>query len=162
MPWRRDLLPTPVFLGFPGGSDGKESAWNAGDLGLIPGSGRSPGEGIYYPLQYSWVSLVAQMVKNLPEMQETWVWSLGQEDALEKGYTAHSCILENPMDRGAWWATVHTVAQSQARLSTWSWKPPLPSPSYLGLVDWFLCWLGGFKFPQLSLPATLPTSTPSP
>ena len=51
-------------LGFPGGSDGKESTCNAGDLGLIPGLGRSPAEGIGYPLQYSWASLVAQLVKN--------------------------------------------------------------------------------------------------
>ena len=52
-PWRRDRLPTPVFLGFPGGSASKESACNVGDLGLIPGLGRSPGEGNGYPLQYS-------------------------------------------------------------------------------------------------------------
>ena len=51
--WRRDRLPTPVFLGFPCGSAGKESTCNAGDLGLIPGLGRSPGEGKGYPLQYS-------------------------------------------------------------------------------------------------------------
>ena len=51
--WRRDRLPTAVFLGFPGGSTGKESACNAGDLGSIPGLGRSPGEGKGYPLQYS-------------------------------------------------------------------------------------------------------------
>ena len=51
--WRRDRLPTPVFLGFPCGSDGKESACNVGDLGLIPGLGRSHGEGKGYPLQYS-------------------------------------------------------------------------------------------------------------
>ena len=51
--WRRDRLPTPLFLVFPGGSGGKESACNAGDLGLIPGLGRSPGEGKDYPLQYS-------------------------------------------------------------------------------------------------------------
>ena len=53
------------LLGFPGGSDGKESACNAGDLGLIPGLERFPGEGNGYPLQYSWASLVAQLVKNL-------------------------------------------------------------------------------------------------
>ena len=53
MPWRRDRLPTPVFLGFPGGSAGTESACNAGDLGLIPGLERSPGEGGSYPLHYS-------------------------------------------------------------------------------------------------------------
>ena len=55
------------------GSDGKESACNAGDLCLIPGLGRSPGEGNAYPLQYSWTSLVVQRVKNLPAMQETCV-----------------------------------------------------------------------------------------
>ena len=53
IPWRRVRLPPPVFLGFPGGSAGKESAHNAGDLGLIPGLGRSPAEGKGYPLQYS-------------------------------------------------------------------------------------------------------------
>ena len=53
---------------------------HAGDLGSIPGSGRSPGEGIVYPLQYSWASLVAQLVKNPPAMQETWVQSLGWDD----------------------------------------------------------------------------------
>ena len=58
-----------MLWGFPGGSDGKESASNAGDEGLIPGPGRSPGEGNGYPLQYS--------------------------------------CMENPIDRGAWWATVH-------------------------------------------------------
>ena len=55
------------------GSAGKESAYNAGNPGLIPGLGRSPGEGIFYPLQYSWPSLVVQMVKNPPAMRETWV-----------------------------------------------------------------------------------------
>ena len=53
-------------LGFPDSSVGKESACNAGDPGSIPGSGRSTGEGIGYPLQYSWASFVAQLVKNLP------------------------------------------------------------------------------------------------
>ena len=53
-------------MGFPGSSAGKESACNGGDPSSIPGSGRSPGEGIGYPLQYSWVSMVAQMVKNPP------------------------------------------------------------------------------------------------
>ena len=70
--------------GFPGGSAGKESACCAGDPGSIPGLGRSPGEGIGYPLQCSWASLVAQLVKNLPAMRETWVRSLGWEDTLEK------------------------------------------------------------------------------
>ena len=72
---------------------GEESTCNAGDPGLIPGSGRSTGEGIGYPLQYSWVSLVAQLVKNLPAMRETWVRSLGWENPLEKGKATHSSIL---------------------------------------------------------------------
>ena len=91
--WRRDRLPTPVFLGFPCGLAGKDSARNAGDLGLIPGLGRSPGERIGYPFQYSWASLVAQLVKNPLAMQETWVRSLGWEDPLEKGKATHSSIL---------------------------------------------------------------------
>ena len=78
---------------FPDISVGKESACNEGDLGSIPGLGRSSGEGIGYPLQYSWASLVAQLAKNLPAMQETWVLSLGWEDPLEKGTAAHSRIL---------------------------------------------------------------------
>jgi len=73
--WRRDRLPTPVFLLFPGGSDDKESACNVGDLGSIPGLGGSPGGGHGFPLQYSY--------------------------------------LENPMDKGAWRATVHEVKKSQ-------------------------------------------------
>ena len=79
--------------GFPDSSVGKESAHNAGDPGLISGSGRFTGEGPDYPLQYSWASLVSQLVKNLPAMQKTWVLSLGCEDALEKGKATHSSIL---------------------------------------------------------------------
>ena len=71
MAWRRDRLPTPVFLGFPCGSAGKESVCNAGDLVSISGLGRSPGEELGYPLQDSWASLVIQLVKNLPAMRET-------------------------------------------------------------------------------------------
>ena len=93
IPWRRDRLPTPVFLGFPCGSDGKESTCNAGDPCSTPGSGRSAGEGKGYPLQYSWASLVAQLVNNLPAMWETWVQSLGWEDPLEKGKATHSRLL---------------------------------------------------------------------
>ena len=63
------------------------------DPSLFPGSGRSSGEGIGYPLQYSWGSLVAQLVKNLPAMQETQVRSLDQENPLEKEMTNHSSIL---------------------------------------------------------------------
>ena len=75
---------------FPGSSAGKESSCNAGDPCSIPWSGGSAGEGVGYPLQYSWVSLVVQLVKNLPAMQETW---LGWEDPLEKGKATYSSIL---------------------------------------------------------------------
>ena len=81
------------MLGFPGSSAGEESTWNSGDPGSIPGSGRSPGKGIGYPLQYSWASLV-QMVKNLHAMWETWIRSPGWEDPLEKGKATHSSILD--------------------------------------------------------------------
>ena len=76
---------------------------------MIPGSGRSTGEGIGYPLHYSWASLVAQLVKNPPATLETWVRSLGWEDPLEKEMDTHSSIsgLENSMDY-----TVHGVTKS--------------------------------------------------
>ena len=72
-------------MGFPHSSVGKESACDAGDPGSIPGLGRSTGEEIGYPLQYSWASLVAQLVKNPHAVWETWVQSLGWEDSLEDG-----------------------------------------------------------------------------
>ena len=81
-----------VSLGFPGSSAGKESACNAGDPSSIPGSGRSSEEEIGY-FQYSWASLVAQLVKNPSAMPETWIQSLGWEDRLEKGRATHSSIL---------------------------------------------------------------------
>ena len=99
-------------MGFPGSSAGKESAWNAGDHGSIPGSVRSPGDGIGYPLQYSWASLVTQTVKNPPATRETWLRSLGWEDPLEKGKATPSSIL-------AWripWTVAHGVAKSQTQL----------------------------------------------
>ena len=76
--------------------------------------GSSPGEGIGYPLQYSWASVVAQMIKNLPATWETWVQSLGWEDPLKEGMATHSSILawRIPTDRGAWQATVHRVGKS--------------------------------------------------
>ena len=85
------------------GSGGKESTYNVGVLGLIPELGRS-----------HWASLVAQTVKNLPVMWETWVRSLDWEDLLEEGMATHSRILawRIPMDRGAWLATVHGVTKS--------------------------------------------------
>ena len=98
-----------ICTGLPGSSAGKESACNAGDPSSIPGLGRSPGERIGYPAQYSWASLVAQMVKN---PQETWVQSLRWEDPLEKGTATHSSIL-------AWRIPGH---RSLAGYSPWGHK----------------------------------------
>ena len=98
-----------VYLGFHDGLVGKESICNAGDPSSIPGSGRSPGEGIGYPLLCTWASLVAQLVKNLHTVRETWVRSLGWENPLEKGKATHSSILawRIPMDY-----IVHGVTKS--------------------------------------------------
>ena len=103
----------------PGSSAGKESTCNRGDPVSIPGSGRSPREGICYPLWKSWASLVAQMVKNLPIVQEIWVGKIPWRRAWQ--FTpvflpgeSQGC-LENPMDRGAWQDIVHTVAKSWIR-----------------------------------------------
>ena len=78
---------------FPGSSAGKESACSAGDPSSVPGSGRSAGEGIGYPLQYFWVSLAAQLLNNLPAMWETWILFLGWVDPLEKGKAIYPSIL---------------------------------------------------------------------
>ena len=102
-----------LIMCFPDSSAGKKFACNAGHPSSIPGSERSSAEVIGYPLQYSWASLVAQMVKNPHAMCETWVPSLGWEDPQEKGKATHSSIL-------AWripWTTVHGVTKSQAGLS---------------------------------------------
>ena len=119
-------------MGFQDSSVGRESACNAGDPGSISGSGRSSGEGPGYPLQYSWASLAAQLIKNLPPMQEISVRSLDWEDALEKAKATHSSVLAWRIPRKgmatysrilAWripWTeetgglhTVHGVAKSQ-------------------------------------------------
>ena len=110
-----------VSLGFPDSSVGKESTWNAGDPSLIPGLGRSAAEGIGYPLQYSWSSLVALVVKNLPanagDVRDTGSIPVsGRSPGEENGYPFQYSRLENPMDRGASWATVHDVAKSQTWL----------------------------------------------
>ena len=102
------IICAALSWGFPHSSVGKESTYNAGDPGLIPGSGRSTGEGIGYPLQCSWASFVAQRVKNPPATWETWIQSLGWEDPLKKGKAANSSILA---------CIVHGVAKSRARLS---------------------------------------------
>ena len=100
-------------MGFPGSSIGKEFTCHAGDPGLIPWFGRSVGEGIGYPLQYSWVSLVAQLVKNPPTIWETWAQSLGWEESPGegKGYSLQYSGLENAMD-----CIVHGVTKSQIEL----------------------------------------------
>ena len=93
------------------GKDQDTSACSERDPGSIPGMGRSAGKGIGYPLQYSQASLLAQLVKNLPAMQETWVQSLVWEDPLEKGKATHSSILAWRMP----WTVciVHGASESQ-------------------------------------------------
>ena len=83
-----DRLPSPVFLGFPGGSDSNKSAYDVGDLRPITGLGGSPRGG-----HDNRAPLVVQIVNNLSAIQETWVQSLGQESLLEKGMSTHSSIL---------------------------------------------------------------------
>ena len=102
--------------GFPYSSVGKESTCNAGDPGSIPGSGRSPGEGIGYPLQYTWASLVAQLVKNLPAMQETWIQSLGWEGPLEKETAREFHGLYSP------WGRKESDMSEQLSLSQVGWN----------------------------------------
>ena len=82
-----------ITLLAPGSSVGEESACNAGDSSFIPVWGRSTGEGIGYPFQYSWSFLVAWLVKNLPAMRETWVRALAWEDPLEKEMAIHSSTI---------------------------------------------------------------------
>ena len=102
-------------LGFPDSPVGKESTCNAGDPSSISGPGRSAGKEIDYPLQYIWASLMAQLVKNPPAMQESWVRSLGWEDPMEEGMATQSSILawRIPKDRGVLRAAVLGVAKSQ-------------------------------------------------
>ena len=103
-----ELIVSMVSMSFPGSLAGEGSSCNAGDPGSIPGLGRFGGEGIGYPHQYSWASLVAQLVKNLSAMWEAWVRSLSWEDPLEGGMATHSIILawRIPRGRGARRATV--------------------------------------------------------
>ena len=113
----RPLYLHSIYLqpwGFPDSSVGKESICNAVDPSSTPGSGRFPGGWIGYPLQYSWASLVSQLVKNLPAMWKTWVRSLGWKDSPGegKGYSLQYSVLENSMD-----CIVHGVAKSRTQLS---------------------------------------------
>ena len=97
-------------------SVGKESACNAEDPSSMPGLGRSTGEGIGYPLQYSWVFLMAQLVKNMLAIRETWVRSLGCEDPLEKGTAIHSSILVSGI-HGISQNSMDCITKSRTRLS---------------------------------------------
>ena len=99
------------YVGFSDGSVGKESVCNAGDPSSIPGSGRSTGKGIGYPLQYSWASLVAQLVKN-PAMQKTWVRCLGWEDPLEKGKASEVKLLSRVWLFATPWTVAHQAPPS--------------------------------------------------
>ena len=103
--------------------EAEELACNAGDPGLIPGRGRSPGEGIGCPPQYSWASLVAQTVKNPPAMWETWVQSLGWEDPLEKGKALPTPVFWPREFHGLYspWNHKESDATDQLSLSL-SWK----------------------------------------
>ena len=101
-----------LSCGFPQSSAGKESACNTGDPGLFPGLGRSPGEGIGYPLQYSWASLVAQLVKNLAAVQETWVGKSPWRRERHFGLSTLAFWPRNSMD-----CIVHQVAKSRTQLS---------------------------------------------
>ena len=109
---RRTILVMVHFKGFPDRSVGKESAYNAGDPSLIPGSGRSAAEGIGYPLQNSWTSLMAQLVKNLPVCLQSGRPGLGRSPREGKGYPLQYSCLESSMDNIG-----HGVAKSPTRLS---------------------------------------------
>ena len=102
------------YLGFPGSSAGKEYTYNAGDPGSISGSGRSTGEGVGYPHQYSWASLVAQLVKTPPAMWETWFnpWVGKIPQRRERLLTLANFGLENSMN-----CIVHRVTNSRILLS---------------------------------------------
>ena len=118
-----------IFKGFPYSSVGKESACNAGGPSLIPGLGRSAGEGIGYPLQYSWASLVAQLVKNQSIMLEAWVWSLGWKDPLEKGMATHSSILALRIQRTEEFSLAEAIVHGIWKESDKTDQPTLPLPN---------------------------------
>ena len=97
----------------PDSSVGKEFTCNSGDPSSIPGSGKSTGKGIGYPLQYSWASLVAQMAKNPPAMRDLGsIPGLGRSPGGGNGSPLQYSCLENPMDRGAWLTTLHGAKKS--------------------------------------------------
>ena len=117
-------------MSFRDSSVGKESACNEGDPGSISGLGRSPEEGIGYPLWYSWASLVAQLIKNLPAMQETWV---GKIPWRRKGYPLQYSSLENSMDY-----IVHGLTKSQTWLSDFHFQNGVHDFSVLCCVMFYV------------------------
>ena len=92
----------------------KGESYNAGDPGSVPGLGRSAGEGVGYPLQYSWASLVAQLVKSLPAMRETWIRSLGWDNPLEEGKAIPTLV--------SWPGEFYGLAKSQTHLSSFHFQ----------------------------------------
>ena len=158
--------------GFPGSSASKESTCNAGAPSSIPGLRSSSfGEGIGYPLQYSWASLVTQMVKNLPTIWETWVQSLGWQDPLEQSMATHSSILAREIpwteEPGGLWGhrewdrterlSIHTwilgrPCTSAAALLRASQLPSCPE-AFLSCLSSRLCfWIPGWSHVFLSIP----------
>ena len=106
-----------IKVGFPGGSAGKESACKAGDPGSILGSGGAPGEGIGYPLQYSWASGLRRKESACSAGDLGSIPGLGRCPGGRRENPLQYSCLENPHDRAAWWAAVHRVSKSWARLS---------------------------------------------
>ena len=133
--WRRDRLPTPVFLGFPGGSAGKESTCNAGDLGSIPGLGRSPGEGKDYPLQYSGLEnsmdrIVCGIAKSrtrlsnfhsLTHSKLQWTLVSGQGRVSSRAWGTRQAVLAAPVAR-----------PEGVQLLLWGWAAPPQSLTLAG------------------------------
>ena len=125
---------TSIIMGFPGSSAGKESTCTSGDPSLIPGLGKSPGEGIGYPLQYSWATIWWLRKRNLPAMQEIWIRSLGWEDPLEEGMATHSSNLawETSWTEEPWSVSrfSHSVVSDSLRPhESQHARPPCPSPT---------------------------------
>ena len=146
--WRRDRLPTPIFLGFPGGSAGKESAYNVGDLGnlgLIPGLGRSSGEGNGYPFQYSGLENFMDSIVHGITKSQTWLSNIhfpigltGLIYLLSKGLSRvfPSTIIQKHQLFG-----VQPSLWSNSHICTWLMEKP-----YLRLyrtlsIKWCLCFL---------------------
>ena len=144
------MLTPRLLLGFPGSSVGKESTCNAGDPDSIAGLGRSSGEGIGYPLQYSWASLVAQLVKNLPAVQETWFdpWA-GKIPRRRERLSTPVFSLENPMD-----CIVHGVTKSQTRWSNFYFHFTFSCIDRQILYHWATCKAWSAVYVEPNGPAT--------